>query len=150
MINLNPKEMNLLQDQIKHEELCIKKYAGFAAGAQDPQLKQLFEEHKQQEQQHLNTLNQLLCGQMPPQQADSQQSASPSAQPAPQPFSQEDADMCEDLLATEKYVSGTYDTAIFEFRDAGVRQILNHIQKEEQQHGEQIYNYMAANGMYQA
>jgi ferritin len=25
---------------------------------------------------------------------------------------------------------------------------LNHIQKEEQQHGEQIYNYMAQNGMY--
>lgn len=28
-----------------------------------------------------------------------------------------DKDMCSDLLMTEKYVSGTYDTTIFEFRD---------------------------------
>ena len=58
--------------------------------------------------------------------------------------------MCEDLLSTEKYVSSTYNTAIFEFRDPGVRQVLNHIQKEEQQHGEGLYAYMASHGMYQA
>ena len=29
-----------------------------------------------------------------------------------------------------KYVSGTYDTAIFEFKDTQVRDVLNHIQKE--------------------
>ncbi|HHW60872.1 MAG TPA: spore coat protein, partial [Syntrophomonadaceae bacterium] len=28
------------------------------------------------------------------------------------------------------------------------RQVLNHIQKEEQQHGEGIFNYMQNNGMY--
>ena len=49
---------------------------------------------------------------------------------------------------TEKYVSGTYDTSIFEFRDANIRQALNHIQKEEQQHGEDIFNYMQSKGMY--
>jgi spore coat protein CotF len=52
------------------------------------------------------------------------------------------------MLMTEKYVSGAYDTAIFEFRDPQVRQILNHIQKEEQQHGEAIFNYMESMGMY--
>jgi len=64
-------------------------------------------------------------------------------------FNKSDKDLCTDLLMTEKYVSGSYDTAIFEFRDPQVRNILNHIQKEEQQHGEAIFKYMENNGMYQ-
>ncbi|MDD2573267.1 MAG: spore coat protein, partial [Firmicutes bacterium] len=46
------------------------------------------------------------------------------------------------------YVSGTYDTAIFEFKDSQVRDVLNHIQKEEQKHGEAIFKYMESKGMY--
>lgn len=61
---------------------------------------------------------------------------------------QKDSYLCTDLLSTEKHVSSTYNTCIFEFRDTNIRNILNHIQKEEQQHGEHIYNYMAQNGMY--
>ena len=49
---------------------------------------------------------------------------------------------------TEKYVSDSYNTAIFEFQDTNMRQALNHIQKEEQQHGEGIFNYMKSNDMY--
>ncbi|NLM03393.1 MAG: spore coat protein, partial [Clostridiales bacterium] len=60
-----------------------------------------------------------------------------------------DADLCHDLLSTEKYVSGNYDTAIFEFTNTQARELLNHIQKEEQQHGERIFKYMQQNGMYQ-
>ena len=59
-----------------------------------------------------------------------------------------DKEICSDLLMTEKYVSGTYDTTIFEFRDTQVRDILNHIQKEEQKHGESIFKYMESKGMY--
>jgi spore coat protein CotF len=33
--------------------------------------------------------------------------------------------------------------------DANIRQALNHIQKEEQQHGEGIFNYMQSKGYYQ-
>ena len=40
--------------------------------------------------------------------------------------------MYSDVLMTEKYISGTYDTVIFEFRDTNTRDVLNHIQKEEQ------------------
>jgi spore coat protein CotF len=58
--------------------------------------------------------------------------------------------MCTDMLMTEKYVSGAYDTAIFEFKDTGVRDVLNHIQKEEQKHGEAIYKYMESKGLYKA
>ncbi len=63
-------------------------------------------------------------------------------------INQQDTDLCTDLLSTEKYVSGTYDTAIFEFRDGNIRKALNYIQKEEQQHGEQVFNYMQSRKMY--
>ena len=61
---------------------------------------------------------------------------------------QQDSYLCTDALSTEKHVSSVYNTGIFEFKDPGIREALNHIQKEEQQHGEQIYNYMEINGMY--
>ncbi|MGF7058231.1 DUF892 family protein [Brassicibacter mesophilus] len=154
MVNLTQKEMYLLQDQKSHEELCVKKYSNYSNQAQDPQLKQLFSSLGQQEQQHLNTINQILGGQVPnvnqQQGQQSMQSQSTQMQSSMQSglANQNDADLCSDLLATEKYISGTYDTAIFEFGDANIRQVLNHIQKEEQQHGEKIYNYMKNNGMY--
>ena len=62
---------------------------------------------------------------------------------------QNDTALCNDVLMTEKYVSSSYNTAIFEFRDTNVRQALNHIQKEEQQHGEGVFNYMQKKGVYQ-
>ena len=55
--------------------------------------------------------------------------------------------MLKDALDTEKHVSSVYDTCIFEFTDAGARSALNHIQKEEQEHGQMLYDYMAAHGM---
>jgi spore coat protein CotF len=61
---------------------------------------------------------------------------------------QRDVDLCYDLLNTEKYVSSTYDTVIFECKDKNVRQALNHIQKEEQEHGEAIFNYLQSKGAY--
>jgi len=85
-----------------------------------------------------------------------QQQGQAQAQPSPgainQPLTaeaQNDAALCQDMLSTEKYVSATYDTAIFEMTNAQVRQVLNHIQKEEQQHGEGIFNYMQSKGYYQ-
>ena len=62
---------------------------------------------------------------------------------------QSDAQLCQDALTTEKYISGAYDTAIFESANPVVRQTLQHIQQEEQQHGEGIFHYMHARGMYE-
>ncbi|NMC57354.1 MAG: spore coat protein [Eubacteriaceae bacterium] len=59
-----------------------------------------------------------------------------------------DKALCMDMLSMEKHVSSTYDTVIFECSDTNIRQVLNHIQKEEQEHGEQLFKYMQANGMY--
>ena len=161
MLQLTQKEQQLLQDQKSHEEVCIGKYQSNAQQASDPQLKQLFQSYAQQEQQHLNTINSIISGQVPSmtqgqqnQQQSQQiqsnmqnisQTQSTTASPA---ASQTDAMLCNDMLMTEKYVSSAYNTAIFEFTDSNVRQALNHIQKEEQQHGEGIFNYMNSQGMY--
>ncbi|MFZ7101964.1 MAG: spore coat protein [Peptococcaceae bacterium] len=155
---LTQKEKMLLQDQQKHEELCIRKYQSYANQAQTQELKQLFNTYAGQEQQHLDTINQMLNGQIPnvAQQGSQQQqnSVSPQIQRGMTNTvqtslgNQSDKNLCVDALTTEKYVSGTYDTAIFEFTNPQLRQVLNHIQKEEQQHGEGIFNYMQKNGMY--
>ena len=154
-ITLTQKERLLLEDQKKHEELCIEKYNSYASQAQDPQLKQLFQQYASQEQQHLDTVNQMLGGTVPNlqqnqgQQGQHQQNQGNSitSKLAIAPNSS-DASLCQDMLTTEKYVSGTYDTTIFEFTNPQARQVLNHIQKEEQQHGEGIFNYMQSHGMY--
>lgn len=155
--NLTQKEKTLLQDMQKHEEVCIKKYQEYAAKALDPALKQLFNQHAQHEQQHFQTLGQILNGQTPAMNQQGGQNTQQSQQVSQQQSfqsnimgNQQDAYLCNDLLMTEKYVSNAYDTAIFEFRDSNIRQTLNHLQKEEQQHGEDIYNYMASHGMYKS
>ncbi|WP_294184533.1 spore coat protein [uncultured Clostridium sp.] len=154
-ISLTNKERLLLEDQKSHEGMCISKYTNYASQAKDPQLKQLFLNNGSTEQEHLNSVNSLLNGQVP--DLNSSQQPKPSlnvnsgASSSHAGMSEvNDEDMCKDMLMTEKYVSGTYDTSIFEFRDTNARDVLNHIQKEEQQHGESIYKYMESKGMYKA
>ncbi|NMD33323.1 MAG: spore coat protein [Firmicutes bacterium] len=156
MVQLTQKERLLLEDQKAHEELCILKYRSYAEQAKDAQLQQLFTSYAGQEQQHLDTINQVLAGQQPAM-SPGQQQQEQQGQPAPggslgKPLTadaQNDTALCQDMLSTEKYISATYNTAIFEMTDANIRQALNHIQKEEQQHGEGIFNYMQSKGYYQ-
>ena len=157
MNNLTQKEKTLLQDQKTHEEICIKKYNDYANQAQDPQLKQIFSANAKQEQQHLDTINQIISGQVPSMNQNQQQQGQKGSQGQGMQSTQSmntgsgsknDADLCNDILMTEKYVSGAYDTAIYEFRDTNIRQTLNHIQKEEQQHGESVFKYMESKGLY--
>ncbi len=212
---LTQKEKLLLQDLKSQEELCIKKYSKFANEVGDNVLKQLFQQLKQHEEQHLNTINQIMAGQTPVQSSGSQQNMQAQSQQGGQQQSwqgqsqgmqaggqqqgsqgqsqgmqaggqqqnwqaqqqgmqagsqsqsgqshqnftpnsnfkspnanQKDFDLVQDLLSTEKYVSGTYNTAIFEFNNTQIRQVLNHIQKEEQEHGELLYNYLKQNNAY--
>jgi len=154
-LQLSQKERLLLEDQKNLEEVCVKKYNNYAQQTQCPELKQLFTNLANEEQQHYNTVNQMLQGQVPnPGQGQPSASAQP-VQPAQQSSYQGamsnegDAVLCSDLLATEKHTSGNYDMAIFEAVSPEVRQALQHIQKDEQKHGEQIFNYMKNNGMYQ-
>ena len=160
MVNLTTKERLLLEDEKSHETLCVAKYKEHAKKANCQELKSLFNSLAQKEQQHLDTINQILNGSVPTinqtQGQQNQQSSNSQSQfdlgnlQALQAMNYNESDklLCQDALSTEKYVSSTYDTAIFEFRDKNIRQVLNHIQKEEQEHGEKIYNYMNQHGMY--
>lgn len=151
-IQLSQKERLLLEDNKLQEEVCVIKYQNYAGQAQDPQLKQLFNSLATEEQHHLDMINQILQGQQPnmghPQQ-NQQQTVQP-IQPTYQGATGNVGDkiLCSDLLATEKYVSGTYNTGIFEAASPMVRQALQHIQQDEQRHGEQLFNYMNSHGMY--
>ncbi|MGE5627592.1 MAG: spore coat protein [Solirubrobacterales bacterium] len=156
-LTLSQKERMLLEDQKKHEELCIEKYGNYANQAKDPQLKQIFYANQQSEQTHLNSINQMLSGTIPnmnQQQGGNQTSGNQLHQGTENTLAAgsgvTDEALCTDMLMTEKYVSGAYNTSIFEFRDTGARDVLNHIQKEEQKHGEAIYKYMESKGMYKA
>ena len=150
-MNWTQKETSLLKDLKDQEQLCVDKYAEYAKRAHDPELKQLFEDIRQTEQQHLTTVctwlgegtpnaNTLVGAQY---HGVNEFADDPAAKEA-------DKYLCQDALCTEKEVSGAYNTSIFEFRDAQVRKALHEIQGAEQTHGEMIYQYMAHNGMYQA
>ncbi len=152
-MHLTQKETSLLKDLREQDQVCVEKYNKYAQEAYDGQLKGLFTQIGQTEQQHLDTIGQIMGGTVPSMQSGG--GNQPQLQFTPvynmkpaDPNKQKDSYLCLDLLSTEKHVSSVYDTAIFEFRDTNIREALNHIQKEEQQHGEQIYNYMAQNGMY--
>ncbi|QOX64368.1 spore coat protein [Anoxybacterium hadale] len=196
---LSQKERMFLEDLKTEEDLCVTKYTSYAQQAQDPQLSQLFNQLANAEQQHYNTINQLIQsnGQNGGQQSQSggqqnqssqggqsgqggqqggqtwkpsaggkqlNQSAAQAAQQQMQSASANiklngsgasgtanntDKVLLQDMLSTEKYVSSAYDTSIFESAQPTVRQALQHIQKEEQQHGEQLFQYMNSHGMYQ-
>jgi len=150
-ITLSQKERMLLEDQKNHELICIEKYSKYANQAQDTQLKQICKANEQIERHHLDSINQLLSGKVPDMNQQQQQNQNPqqvTGNNQPTGGNLTDKDICLDLLMTEKYVSGTYDTTIFEFKDTNVRDVLNHIQKEEQKHGEAIFQYMNSKGMY--
>lgn len=149
-LQLSQKERMLLEDEKSQEEICVIKYKNYAQQTQDPQLNQLFNTLSTEEQHHLDMLNQMLQGQQPdmshPQQSQPQTQSPAASQGGI--VNSGDKVLCSDLLATEKYVSGTYDTGIFEAACPTVRQTLQHIQQDEQHHGEQLFTYMNSHGMY--
>ena len=151
-MTLTQKETTLLSDMKSQEQLCIEKYNKYSQLAHDPELKNLFITLAGNEQKHLDTISQIMNGnevKMPDQ--------SPSAVQAKlqckrsrcnEVEKNNDAYLCKDALTMEKHVSGVYNTCVFEFSNPVLRDTLAHIQKEEQNHGEQLYNYLNCNNMY--
>lgn len=167
-IKLSQKERMILEDEKHMEEICVKKYTSYAEQAKDPELKQLFTKIAGQEQHHYDMVDDLLNGKEPPkmqasggQQQSQQQQGShdkhktqPRKEFTDQGFgnamqNESDEVLCSDLLATEKYVASTYNVAVFEAANPTVRQAVQHIQQEEQGHGQMLFDYMHSHGMYQ-
>lgn len=146
------KEKDLLKDMKDTEKLCIEKYTKAAQEAHDPQLRQLFIRIAQVEQGHYDTLTKIENGESTASAGGSQSQTPPTFTEyygaADSQEKKDDSYLATDLLTTEKHASHLYDTCVFEFKDENIRQVINHIQKEEQEHGKQIYDYMQKNSMY--
>ena len=152
-MQLTQKESSLIKELKGQEELCIEKYKKAANCAKDKQLSDLFMNLASIEQQHLNTLTEMENGTAPQMNASGGKTIptfTATYDIAETEDKKNDQFLCTDMLTMEKHASGIYDTCVFEFKDENMRNDLNHIQKEEQEHGKMLYDYMSANKMYAA
>ena len=104
------------------------------------------------EQKHLDTVTQILGGTEVKMPSETPSAVGAKLECKMSSCSEEskrnDAYLCKDALAMEKHVSSVYDMSVFEFSSPVLRDTLAHIQKEEQNHGEKLYNYLSCNTMY--
>lgn len=149
---LQQKEMDAIKDLQTQEKSCVEKYKRYAQQAKDEELKDLFNTLQQKEQQHYDTLGQMLNGQVPT--CDCNDSSGKNYQPkatytsnANETDKQTDAFLVTDCIGTEKLVSSEYNTNVFNFSQPAVRKVLADIQVEEQNHAEMLYKYKTVNCM---
>ena len=150
---LKEKERTTIQDLQTQEKSCIEKYGKYAQQARDPELKSLFQTLQKKEQEHYDSLSQVLSGTVP--QVNCNDSDGRDYQPKAAYTSvmssedkEHDAFLATDCIGTEKLISGEYNSEVFAFEDSGVRKLLADIQVEEQNHAEMLYKYKTANGMF--
>ena len=151
---LNQKEESFIKDLQSQEKLCIQKYERYANQAKDPELKNLFNYLKDNEQSHYDALSQILNGESGASALKRCNAAdySPKSTYTNSSCNQDkgnDQFLCTDSIATEKYVSTAYNDDLFQFASTDIRQTLNHIQTDEQNHADMIYKYKSANNMTQ-
>lgn len=151
-MTLSSKETDILKDLKGQEQLCIEKYTKYSEQACDPALKQIFTELRSTEEGHLETICRIMNGEEVMMSGEMKRAGAEKYQGSQYSCSedskQNDAYLCKDALSMEKHVSGVYNTGVFEFCSPTLRDTLAHIQKEEQNHGEKLYSYMSACGMY--
>ena len=150
---LKEKERTVIQDLQTQEKSCIEKYGKYAQQARDPELKSLFQTLQKKEQEHYDSLSQVLSGTVP--QVNCNDSDGRDYQPKAAYTSvmssedkEQDAFLATDCIGTEKLISGEYNSDVFAFEDSDVRKLLADIQVEEQNHAEMLYKYKTANGMF--
>lgn len=149
---LTEKETAAIKDLQTQEQNCIEKYRRYGAEAKDPVLVNLFADLKQKEQQHYNSLGQVLSGTVPKCSCDDNHGRdySPKATysaAAESADKKSDCFLATDCIGTEKLVSSEYNSDVFVFGDPDVRKLLADIQIEEQNHAEMLYKYKTVNGM---
>lgn len=149
---LKEKERMAIEDLQSQEKTCIEKYAKYAQQAKDPELKKLFNELSAEEQQHFDSLTQVLNGTVPDSDVNDNSGANynPTATYDALTNSEDkklDCFLATDCIATEKLVSSEYNTDVFVFGDSKLRKLLADIQVEEQNHAERLWKYKTANGM---
>lgn len=151
-MTLTEKEMTTIKDLQTQEATCIKKYEKYSQQAHDTELKSLFQTLQKDEQQHYNSLGQVLQGTIPSCDCNDTQGRDYSPQRTYDQMTnseekKEDCFFATDCIGTEKLVSSEYNTNVFTCADSQVRKLLADIQIEEQNHAEMLYKYKQVNGM---
>ena len=151
-IVLNEKERAVIQDLQTQEKSCVEKYGKYAEAARDPELKSLFQSIQKQEEEHYQSLSQVLSGNLPDCDCNDSQGRDYAPKAAYSSMSsnadkEHDAFLATDCIGTEKLVSGEYNTDVFVFVESKIRKLLADIQIEEQNHAEMLFKYKMANGM---
>lgn len=149
-MKLNQKETQLITELKNQEELCIQKYDFYSETATDPELKSLFKKISGHEKQHYDMLDSLLKGSMP--QIKNRKPEAVSYEPkATHPGGTKEKNfdkfLCTDIITTEKYAAADYNNDLFYFASSEVRNVLNAIMTDEQNHAEMIWKYKSANKM---
>ena len=149
-MKLNQKENQLVTELKNQELLCIQKYEFYTKQAKDPELKKLFQKLLKQEQMHFDMLQSLIDGEIP--KISNRKPLSKNFEPQQtHKGSKEEVEfdkfLCTDLITTEKYVATDYNNDLFYFVSPEVRNVLNAIMTDEQNHAEMIWKYKQANKM---
>ncbi len=149
---LTEKETAAIKDLQTQEQTCIDKYGKYSHEAKDTVLKDLFKELQQKEQQHYDSLGQMLGGTIPSCNCNDSdgKNYNPTAtydRMSDTPDKKADCFLATDCIATEKLVSSEYNSDVFRFGNSEARKFLADIQIEEQNHAEMLYKYKTVNGM---
>ncbi len=149
-MKLNQKEAQLVTELKAQEQLCIQKYDFYSKQATDPELKKLFKTLLKHEQAHYDMLQSLTDGKIPeiknrkPLSLNFEPQKTHSGKKEDLEF---DKFLCTDLITTEKYVATDSNNDLFYFVSPEVRNVLNAIMTDEQNHAEMIWKYKQANKM---
>lgn len=149
-MKLNQKEVQLITELKNQEQLCVQKYDFYAKQAKDPELKSLFKKILKREQTHYDMLENPMNGTVPQIRSKTPEAVKyePKGTHTGDTTSKEfDKFLCTDVIATEKYVATTYNNDLFYFASTDVRNVLNAIMTDEQNHAEMIWKYKVANKM---
>lgn len=149
---LTEKEKATIKDLQTQEQGCIEKYGKYSKEAKDSVLKDLFNTLQKDEQQHYESLRQVLNGQVPSCDCNDSKGKmySPKAtygQGVESEDKKQDCFLATDCIGTEKLISSEYNSDVFAFGDSDVRKLLAGIQVEEQNHAEMLHKYKVVNGM---
>ena len=148
---LTEKETTVIKDLQTQEQCCVEKYERYGKLAKDQVLTDLFLDLQKKEQKHLESLSQVLSGNVPSCNCNDSngKNYSPTStyDMSPSEDKKNDCFLATDCIGTEKLVSSTYNTEVFAFSDPALRKLLADIQIEEQNHAEMLYKYKTVNSM---
>lgn len=127
-MQLTEAESTVIKDLQTQEKTCVEKYRFYEASANDKQLKNLFHRLGDEEQEHFDSLSEVLKGNVP-NVASAQtgmEGYNPTVTYSAGDNSEEkkhDQFLCTDCIATEKLVSSTYNNDLFRFAATNVRKL---------------------------